>query len=144
MLLLVLHVGLAVGPVLDPIEGATMTEAERKLLPSGGHAASVADLWVLEWVNLRPSGGGLALFDAPAVATRGWSWTQTRYRLNDLDITDPALSGEPLLQMPHSFWQQTHFASLWTDAPSINWELAQGTATPTVTASTSWGRWRCC
>jgi hypothetical protein len=36
------------------------------------------------------------------------SWSQTRFRVGDLDITDPAGSGAPLLFPTTAFWQAVH------------------------------------
>ncbi|MBI5507600.1 MAG: hypothetical protein HY903_02490 [Deltaproteobacteria bacterium] len=131
---------LGFGPDLDPLAGAEVSAEERALLPSGGHAASVADLWFLEVANLRTGGGALATFEAPALAAHGWSWTDMRFSVNGHDVTDPARSGVPLVEVPHSLWSRTHLQTLATDRPRWDWQLALGAAAPEAGARLASGR----
>jgi len=119
---------LAVGPTLDPLEGSTVTAADATVLPAGGFAASVADLWLLELVNLRQQGGALGLFEPMALSAYGWSWRDTRFSLNRLDLTDPGRSGEPLLEAPEGWADATAYRGLWTSEPTYGWSLAPSDA----------------
>jgi hypothetical protein len=140
MLLLVAALALGVGPSIDPVDGSTVTAADRDLLSSGRSSASVADLWLPEAVSLFSIEGGIGLFDRPTVSARGWSWTQLEYRLNGIDVSDPARPGAPLIELPQSFWQATSLQSFWTAAPTIGWQLMPIAESPEVTGRAIWSR----
>ena len=129
-----------VGPSLDPTAPSTVTAADRDLLPSGRTAASVADLWLAEAVSLYSVEGGIGLFDRPAVSSRGWSWTQLRYTLNGIDVTDPGRPGAPLIELPHTWWSSTSYQSFAIQAPTYGWQLTRDPAAPSLRGRLSWGR----
>lgn len=131
MLTIVAILVLAVGPVLDPLDGARVTAEERALLPSGRTVAGVADLWFLELIDMRYGGGGIELLDPPSLSSHGRSATQLQFRINELEVTDPAQPGTPLVTLPHDFWQALGYASLWTNTPGITWTIAPPTSQAT-------------
>lgn len=112
-------------PILDPIEGASLEASERERLPSGRSLASIADVWFVELVNTTISGGGIALFDPVRLSSHGRSWTQQRYFLDGMEITDPGVPGAPLIEIPHRGWQSLRYRSLWASAPGFEWKLPE-------------------
>ena len=127
------------GPALDALEGSTATAEDRRWLPSGRNISHVTDLWFVDIVNLRASGAGISTFDAPALSSHGWSWTEMRYSLGGIDITDPARPGTPLLEMPHGLWQSLHYQSLWARGPQLSWDARRTTDDPGVRARGNFG-----
>ncbi|MEE8408101.1 MAG: hypothetical protein V3T05_00720, partial [Myxococcota bacterium] len=114
---------LAVGPVLDPMEGEVLLAADRDLLATGRHIGDVADHLFLIVDSMQNPGGSMALFDRLYVSSHGRSWSQQHFMLNDFEITDPARPGSPLVQIPHDAWQALEYRSLWTDRPGFTWRV---------------------
>jgi hypothetical protein len=104
------------------------TAADRDVLPSGRHTASLLDLWFLESVNLQPSGTAIGAFDRPYFSTHGRSWTTQAFLLNALDVSDPGRSGTPLLELPYPAWDSVHLYSL-APVPGIEWRTGAATGT---------------
>lgn len=132
--------------VLDPITGTTFEADARRRLPSGRHLGSITDLWLVNWTSMQTNGAGLARFDPVRLGAHGRSWTQSTFRFNGLDITDPALPGQPLVTVPHRAWDRMTFESLWTGRPGIDWQLdvpksARGQATLGTGAPLGGGTW---
>jgi hypothetical protein len=67
-------------------------------LPSSGSPWSLLETVEATAVLDRIENGGLYVGVPGRLGVHGSSWTQVGYRLGDLDITDPALTGTPLLQ----------------------------------------------
>ncbi len=114
---------LGVGPLSDPLEGVQLSGADREALPSGRSLVSVADLWFANAVGLEQGPGGIANFDASGVSAHGRSWTQQHWRLNGLEITDPARAGLPLFAVPFAAWDEARYLSLFTSAPGFHLQL---------------------
>ncbi|MEK7705173.1 MAG: hypothetical protein AAB426_09460 [Myxococcota bacterium] len=125
----------AIGPVLDPLDGARVTDKERGILPSGRSVAGVADLWFLELTDMRFGGGGIEMLDPTALSSHGRSATQMQYLLNGLEVTDPAQPGTPLVTLPHDFWQALSYTSLWTSTPGLAWTALPPTSDATQTSA---------
>ncbi len=119
----ILYLPVAVGPLFDPIAGTRTSAADRALLPSGQHLGYLADVWLVDVLSLQQNGGAIALFDRLWLSAHGRAWTETRYFLNDVDITDPARPGSPLVELPHEAWDTLTHQSLWTAAPGFYWRL---------------------
>ena len=113
----------AVGPVLDPIGGEVLDAGDARRLPSGRHTAWHADHVFLSIINLQPGDGGTSRFDTPTLSAHGRSWTQQRWLLNGLEITDPARPGTPLVDIPDGAWDALAHRSLWTSRPGFEWRL---------------------
>ncbi|MBI3178103.1 MAG: hypothetical protein HYZ27_00490 [Deltaproteobacteria bacterium] len=123
MMLWVTLLPAAVGPLLDPIEGTEVSAADRMLLPSGQHLGYLADVWLVDVLSLQQNGGAIALFDRLYLSAHGRAWSQTRFLLNDVDVTDPARPGSPLVELPHEAWDALTHQSLWTASPGFHWRL---------------------
>nr|ADI22131.1 hypothetical protein [uncultured myxobacterium HF0200_19H16] len=108
------------GPELDLIDGVTIVPNEREWLPSGRDLSSIADVWLVQVVNQQVSGSGIARFDPIRLGFHGSSWTQTRFLLNGLEITDPARSGSPLLELPYGAWDRLEFRYQLSEKPGFN------------------------
>ncbi len=124
----------------DPFEGTVFTARERDILPSGQHLGSLADTWLVETTSMQAGHNGIALFDRLYVSSHGRSWTQQRYLLNGIEITDPAQPGQPLIELPHGAWDQLRFRSLWTARPGFEWrvEIPSPGARPRLDAAGGW------
>ncbi|HVH25449.1 MAG TPA: hypothetical protein VM818_01775 [Vicinamibacterales bacterium] len=72
-------------------------------LPSGSSIFSLLDSSVPELISDRVDAGGLTIGDPPHFGAHGSSWTQTMYRIGDVDISDPRATGTPLM-LPGMLW----------------------------------------
>jgi hypothetical protein len=66
-------------------------------LPSGANIFSLLDTSVAELISDRVDAGSLTVGDPARFGAHGSSWTQTMYRIGDVDISDPSASGIPLI-----------------------------------------------
>src|SRR5262249_21275865 len=64
-----------------------------------------------EAISSRISGGGIGFGVAPRVSGFGSSITQARYRIGDIDITDPSTGGVPLMVPELFLWRRVTVAS---------------------------------
>jgi len=80
-------------------------------LPAGDSVFSLMETTQAEVISDRVSGGGLDFAAAPRLSAFGSSWTQTRFRLGDVDITDPSTGGQPLFLPELSIWQRISIAT---------------------------------
>lgn len=76
--------------------------------------------------SAEPRGfGGLAAARLPVYASEAASWTETRYRLNHLDVSDAYLSGRPLflpdIEVLESFGASGGWVSVLTRRGSPDW-----------------------
>jgi hypothetical protein len=74
-------------------------------LPNGDSVFSLLETSQAEMISDRISGGGLGFGTAARFSTFGSSSTETRFRVGDIDITDPWTGGIPLV-LPELFWWQ--------------------------------------
>ena len=74
-------------------------------LPNGDSLFSLLETSQAEMISDRISGGGLGFGTAARFSTFGSSSTETRFRVEDIDITDPSTGGTPLV-LPELFWWQ--------------------------------------
>jgi hypothetical protein len=79
--------------------GAAMDvdHADLVALPFGGNLVSVIDSVYPFAIVDRTDDGGLATGVAARMGAHGASWTRTTWSLGDLDVTDPAHPGTPLM-----------------------------------------------
>ena len=106
--------------MLDPIGGDRIGRDELTCLPSGRHLGAVVDVWFNRVINQQVSGGGMAFFDPLRLSSHGRSWRQTRFHLNEIEITDPARPGEPMFELPYAAWDGLTYRSLWTARPGVD------------------------
>ena len=109
-----------VGPHLNPIDGTRIVASDRELFASGRDVSSVADTWLVQVVNQQVGGGGITRFDPMRLAFHGNSWTQTRFLLNGLEMTDPGRSGSPLVELPFGAWDALEFRYQTQAKPGFN------------------------
>lgn len=116
-------------------------------LPIADSVFTLIETTNVETISERISTGGLGFGSAPRFSAFGSSITQTRYRLGDVDITDPAGGGTPMFLPELNVWQRVSVstgASGVTDnnpGLTITLEPRRPTATWTTTAegSTTFG-----
>jgi hypothetical protein len=92
---------IAEGVPLGSTFGADLFSA----LPNGDSLFSLLETSQAEMISDRISGGGLGFGTAARFSTFGSSSTETRFRVGDIDITDPWTGGIPLV-LPELFWWQ--------------------------------------
>jgi hypothetical protein len=87
----------------------------------------------------RIEAGGTAAGSPSRVGAHGSTWTQTTYRVGDADITNPALTGLPLLMPGVDAWEHVEVASglmpIDLGAPGLAITL-----TPRRPAASAWAR----
>jgi hypothetical protein len=80
-------------------------------LPSSSNLFSLLETMQPEVISDRIDTAGLSTGEAARIGAHGTSWTQTLFRIGDVDITDPDGSGVPLL-VPDVFqWQRIDVAT---------------------------------
>ena len=85
--------------------GSTLSADLIGALPNGDSLFSLLETSQAEMISDRISGGGLGFGTAARFSTFGSSSAETRYRVGDVDITDPWTGGGPLV-LPELFWWQ--------------------------------------
>ncbi len=74
-------------------------------LPSSDNLPSLLGAVLPELIPDRLDTGGISTGEAARLGAHGSTWTQTQYRLGDVDITDPDGSGTPLFVPGVLEWQ---------------------------------------
>ena len=91
--------------------GSTLSADLFNVLPAGDSVFSLLETSQAEMISDRISGAGLG-FGAPArFSTFGGSSTETRFRVGDVDITDPSTGGRPLALSELFWWQRVSVAT---------------------------------
>ena len=80
-----------------PPLGSTATAMALADLPASGNLLSLLDSTLADLIGERVDTGGLSTGQAARTGAHGSSWTQTLFRLGEVDITDPDGGGTPLL-----------------------------------------------
>jgi len=75
-------------------------------LPSSADLYSILDTAIPETIADRIDTGGLSTGEPARIGAHGSSWTQTRFFLGDVDITDPLGTGTPLLLPTPLMWDR--------------------------------------
>ena len=75
-------------------------------LPSSDNLPSLLGAVLPELIPDRLDTGGISTGEAARLGAHGSTWTQTQYRLGDVDITDPDGSGTPLFVPGVLEWQR--------------------------------------
>ena len=100
----------AVRPALAASEppplGSSITVAPLAELPSSADLYSVLDTVIPETIADRIDTGGLSTGEPARIGAHGSSWTQTRFFVGDVDITDPLGTGTPLLMPTTLMWDR--------------------------------------
>lgn len=94
-----------------PPLGSTLTVDALGFLPSSTTVFGLLDTAVPDVISDRQDTGGLNTGEVARVGAHGSSWTQTFYRIDDADITDPRTSGTPLLIPGVNEWEQVNVAT---------------------------------
>jgi hypothetical protein len=90
------------------------TEFDRAIiddLPLGGTVYSILENTQAEVIADRFTSGGLTVGGDARVGGFLGSWSQTLFRIGDLDISDPSGSGAPLLSPDLVYWRQVSVAN---------------------------------
>lgn len=95
------------GPAVpvEPAIGVRLTDDTLADLPIGGNIFSVLETAQPEVISDRFNNGGLNAGEPARLGGFLGSWTQTLYRIGDVDITAPE-GGAPLLFPESPFWQR--------------------------------------
>jgi len=75
-------------------------------LPSGSMIFSLLDTSIPELISDRVDAGGLTAGQPARFGAHGSSWTQTMFRIGDVDISDPSTSGTPLITPGILGWER--------------------------------------
>ena len=98
-------------PATHPKLGSTFTVPVLADLPTGGSLYSILDTMPAEVISDRIDTGGLFTGESARVGSHGSSWTQTMFRLGDVDITNPDGSGTPMLVPGLLAWNQVEITT---------------------------------
>src|SRR5205823_7844800 len=100
----------APAPERPPL-GASITVDALGGLPSSANLFSLLDTAVPDVIADRIDTGGLSAGAAARVGAHGSTWTQTMFRVGDVDMTSPTGSGAPLLIPGVSQWARVDVAT---------------------------------
>jgi hypothetical protein len=122
-----------------PPLGAEITVDALAELPSSANVFALLDTIVPDVIADRIEAGGTAAGSPSRVGAHGSTWTQTAYRAGDVDITNPTVTGLPLLMPGVDAWEHVEVASgmlpIDASAPGL-----MVTLMPKRPASTMWTR----
>ena len=92
-------------------------------LPSGATIFSLLDSAIPEVISDRVDAGSLTPGQPAHFGTHGSSWTQTMFRIGQVDVSDPGASGTPLVLPGVLAWQRIDVATgampLGVNAPGL-------------------------
>ena len=94
-----------------PPLGAEITVGALGDLPSSANLFALLDTIVPDVIADRIETGGTAAGAPSRVGAHGSSWTQTIFRVGDADITNPTLTGLPLLMPGVEVWEHVAVAT---------------------------------
>jgi len=80
-------------------------------LPSGAAVFSLLDTTIAEIISDRVDGGSLTPGQPTRFGAHGSSWTQTMFRIGEVDVSDPDASGTPLMLPGVLAWQRMNVAT---------------------------------
>jgi len=99
--------GVGEGPPL----GSSLTFDLLRDLPTSDNLFSVLETTQAEIISDRFSGGGLNFGTSARIGAFGSSWTQTMFRVGDVNVTDPSRGGTPMMFPEVGFWQKVSVVS---------------------------------
>lgn len=106
-----------------PPLGATFTVDAFSDLPASATIFSLLDTAVPDVIADRIDTGGLNAGQPARTGAHGSTWTQTLYRIGDVNITNPAGAGTPLLLPGVEEWERTEVVTglmpMDVDAPGM-------------------------
>lgn len=92
-------------------------------LPSGATIFSLLDTVIPEVISDRVDAGSLTPGQPAHFGAHGSSWTQTMFRIGEVDVSDPDANGTPLILPGVLAWQRMDVATgampLGTNAPGL-------------------------
>jgi len=91
---------------VPPPVGSTLSADVVRDLPLGDSVYAVLENTQAEVISDRFNSGGLNIGGDTRVGGFLGSWSQTLFRVGDLDVSDPNGSGAPLLSPDTAFWQR--------------------------------------
>ncbi len=97
-------------PNRDPVLGSAFGSDWLADLPLGSTIGSLLDTSVPEVISERVDAGTLVPGRRLRVGN-GTSWTQTRFRIGDVDITEPVTGGTPLFLPNIATWDRVEFTT---------------------------------
>jgi hypothetical protein len=98
-------------PAEQSVIGSTINAATLADLPLGGNLYSALETIQPELIADRFNSSGLNAGESGRVGGFLASWSQTLFRVGELDVTDPSGSGGSLMFPETAFWQQLHIRS---------------------------------
>ncbi|HZR23105.1 MAG TPA: hypothetical protein VFA59_05905 [Vicinamibacterales bacterium] len=93
----------------------TLDAGVLQTLPTGDSVFTLIETTNVETISTRVSTGGIGFGRAPGLSAFGSSVTQTRYRLDGVDITDPSAGGTSLGIPELSFFEKIAISTGLTD-----------------------------
>jgi len=119
--------------------GNSLTSEELMDLPSGATIFSLLDTAIPEVISDRVDAGSLTPGQPARFGAHGSSWTQTMFRIGEVDVSDPDASGTPLILPGVLAWQRVDVATgampLGMNAPGLAVTLVPRRPTDTWTRS---------
>jgi len=101
----------AAAPSEHPIEGDVLGADLIRDLPTGDNLFQLLEATQPTLITDRFFSGGLYPGQSPRIGGFLGSWSQSTYRLGDLDITDPTGSGAPLIVPDLFLWNAVNVAT---------------------------------
>lgn len=98
-------------PVAPPSLDVSLPAELLSDLPHSGNLPGLLGVLVPELVPDRIETGGLSTGESARLGVHASSWTQTQFRLGDVDVTDPDGSGTPLFVPGVLEWQRVDMAT---------------------------------
>jgi TonB dependent receptor len=103
--------------------GNSLTSDALADLPSGATIFSLLDTAIPEVISDRVDAGSLTPGQPARLGAHGSSWTQTMFRIGEVDVSDPDASGTPLILPGVLAWQRMEVATgamaLGMNAPGL-------------------------
>ncbi|HEY3044478.1 MAG TPA: hypothetical protein VGJ39_10655 [Vicinamibacterales bacterium] len=119
--------------------GNSLTSEQLADLPTGATIFSLLDTAIPEVISDRVDAGTLTPGQPARLGAHGSSWTQTMFRIGEVDVSDPDASGTPLILPGVLAWQRMDVATgampLGINAPGLAVTLVPRRPTPLWTRS---------
>ena len=90
----------------QPLLGSALDAGLLRDLPTANNPFSVLETLQPETIGSLFAAGGLNAATAPMVGGFLNSWTQTQFRIGDINVTDPRAGGTPLVLPALPFWER--------------------------------------
>jgi hypothetical protein len=103
--------GQTAGPQEQPLLGSVWTLDQLRDFPTSNNPLALLEAAQPEAIADRFTAGGLNAASPPRFGGFLNSWTQTQFRIGDVNVTDPRTGGTPLLLPILPFWDRVVFAT---------------------------------